>query len=125
MSTPFAQPTLLWDGDCTFCRYAVALARRLDRRGRFAIVPYQEIETATLEAVGLSASRCASALQCVVNGHVFSGAFAANAFARRITWLAPIVIVLERIPLFIAMEAIGYALVAANRGALARFLRLR
>ena len=116
---------LIWDGACTFCRHCVAFARRLDRSHQFVILPYQDIDEATLAGVGLTKAQCASALQCVAGGRVFSGAFAVNAFARRIGWLAPIVIVLERIPLFIAAEAIGYAVVAANRGAIARYLRLR
>ena len=119
------RPTLIWDGDCTFCRHCVAVAHRLDASQQFVIVPYQDIDEAALAAVGLTRAQCASAVQCVIGGHVFSGAFAVNAFARRIGWLAPIVIVLERIPLFIAAEAIGYAIVAANRGAITRYLRLR
>ncbi|MBI2506250.1 MAG: DUF393 domain-containing protein [Candidatus Latescibacteria bacterium] len=33
---------LLWDGDCGFCRRAVAWALARDREGRLAALPYQQ-----------------------------------------------------------------------------------
>ena len=33
--------TLLYDGDCAFCRRCVALLERWDRRGRVRAVPFQ------------------------------------------------------------------------------------
>ena len=33
--------TLIYDGDCSFCRSSVGLLRRWDRRGRLTFVPFQ------------------------------------------------------------------------------------
>ena len=33
--------TLIYDGDCAFCRRCVALLERWDRRGRVRAVPFQ------------------------------------------------------------------------------------
>ena len=37
-----ARPVLLYDGDCRFCRFAARAIARLDRGGRFALLPFDD-----------------------------------------------------------------------------------
>ena len=36
------RPTLLYDGDCRFCRFAARTADRLDRERRIALLPFDD-----------------------------------------------------------------------------------
>ena len=42
-----ARPLLLYDGDCRFCRFAARAIARLDRAGRFALLPFDDPAAAT------------------------------------------------------------------------------
>ena len=66
------RPTLVYDADCGFCTRSALFAKRwLDRRDRFAVRPWQELD---LAAVGLSAADCDEAAQFVTaDGSIRSG----------------------------------------------------
>jgi len=36
------RPTLFYDGECGFCRDAVAVLSRWDREGRIELIPFQD-----------------------------------------------------------------------------------
>ena len=56
-------PLLIFDGDCGFCTTSANFTRRwVDRRGRYALRPWQELD---LAAYGLSEADCISAAQFV------------------------------------------------------------
>ncbi len=117
---------LLWDGECRFCRHAVKLAFRIDRKAKFAIRPHQDFSDEELATVGLTHERCYEALQCVLpSGEVKSGAFAVNAFLRRFRFTAPLGFLAEALPLVLVAEIVAYKLVARNRHWLADRLGMR
>ena len=73
-TTPRApgRATLVYDGDCGFCtRSAHFVKRVVDRRDRYDVRPWQELD---LEAMGLTARQCDEAAQFVgVDASVESG----------------------------------------------------
>jgi predicted DCC family thiol-disulfide oxidoreductase YuxK len=117
---------LLWDGECRFCRHAVKLAFRIDRKATFAIRPHQDFTDAELATVGLTRERCYGALQCVLpSSEVKSGAFAINAFLRRFPSTAPFGFLAEALPLVLVAEIVAYTLIARNRHRLADLFGMR
>jgi len=42
------RPTLLYDGDCRFCRFAARAVDRLDRDRRLALLPFDDVDAASL-----------------------------------------------------------------------------
>ncbi|MGD8699284.1 MAG: DUF393 domain-containing protein [Gemmatimonadales bacterium] len=75
--------TLIYDGDCGFCRRQVALIARWDRAGRLTAIPFQD---ADLERYGVSREDAEQAMQLVgPSGAVWAGATA----ARELAWLLP------------------------------------
>jgi predicted DCC family thiol-disulfide oxidoreductase YuxK len=66
------RPTLVYDADCGFCTTAARFTRRwVDRRGRYDVRPWQELD---LPAVGLSPQDCDEAAQFVTaDGSIRSG----------------------------------------------------
>jgi predicted DCC family thiol-disulfide oxidoreductase YuxK len=66
------RPTLVYDADCGFCTRSALFAKRwVDRRDRFAVRPWQELD---LAAIGLSAADCDEAAQFVTaDGSIRSG----------------------------------------------------
>ncbi len=69
---PPALPILVYDGDCAFCSTSARFARSwVDRRGRYAIDPWQDLDLAEL---GLSEAQCLEAAQFVhASGAVLDG----------------------------------------------------
>jgi len=58
-----ARPLLIFDGDCGFCTTSAAFARRwVDRRGRYDLRPWQELD---LARYGLTEADCLEAAQFV------------------------------------------------------------
>ncbi|MBI4694812.1 MAG: lipase maturation factor family protein [Gammaproteobacteria bacterium] len=105
-------PTLLFDGDCGFCKYWVAYWRLLTGTAvRYA--PYQE---ALAAFPGLTAAQCRAAIWLVLpDGSRHSGADAAFrvlaiAGSPGLAWSY------RYIPLFAALSEAVYRLVAAHRG---------
>jgi len=83
-------PTLIYDGECGFCRDAVAVVQRWDRDRRVRLVPFQDERAVAEFRIPLPA--LAAAMHLVLpSGEVFVGADAAVALARLLPgkgWLA-------------------------------------
>ncbi len=97
------RPTLVYDADCGFCTRSAQFARRwVDRRGRYDVRPWQELD---LAAVGLSPQDCDAAAQFVTaDGSIRSGH---RAVASAVTHGAP------------AWRPLGHLLLAPGVSALA------
>jgi predicted DCC family thiol-disulfide oxidoreductase YuxK len=66
-------PTLIFDGECGFCRHSVELVRRWDRDHRLRYVPFQDESAVARFNIGLPA--LAAAMHLVLpDGRVFAGA---------------------------------------------------
>jgi predicted DCC family thiol-disulfide oxidoreductase YuxK len=65
--------TVLYDRDCGFCRWSVALLLRLDRRGAVRAEPIQGPQGDRLLAGMPTAARLAAAHGVTPDGRVFSG----------------------------------------------------
>src|SRR5205085_434788 len=77
------QATLIYDGECGFCREAADLVRRWDREQRIALVPFQD--QARVAGFGIPLPALAAAMHLVLpppDGRVFAGADAAPAILR-------------------------------------------
>src|SRR5437867_12678884 len=88
------RPTLIYDGECGFCRSSVDLARSWDREHRLDTVPFQDQEL--VAAFGIPLPALAAAMHLVLpDGRVFAGADAAPEILRllRRRWLAAIFLV--------------------------------
>jgi predicted DCC family thiol-disulfide oxidoreductase YuxK len=115
--SPFqrGRDTMLWDGDCDFCRRSKELAQKLDHAG-FVYEPYQSFSDEELKTVRLSRRRCERELKIVTRtGHVFGGAFAINYFLWRQPKLKLLVLLGGAFPLLFLLEVLGYKIVADNR----------
>jgi predicted DCC family thiol-disulfide oxidoreductase YuxK len=86
------RPTLIYDGECGFCRRSVELLRRWDREQRIAVVPFQD--RARVAAFGIPLPALAAAMHLVLpppDGRVLAGADAAPEILRLLPgkrWLA-------------------------------------
>ncbi|MGD2151623.1 MAG: DUF393 domain-containing protein [Gemmatimonadales bacterium] len=81
--------TLIYDGDCRFCRRQVDFLRRWDGRGRIEAVPFQ---TADLERYGIERSAAEEAMHLVApTGGVWRGAAAARELLRLLRCGRPLV----------------------------------
>ena len=88
------RPTLIYDGECGFCRKCVDLVLRRDREHRLEVVPFQDRERVARFGIPLPA--LAAAMHLVLpDGRVFAGADAAPEILRllRKRWLAAIFLV--------------------------------
>ena len=111
-------PTLIYDGECGFCRQAVELIRRWDREQVLRFVPFQDGAAVARFAIGLPA--LAAAMHLVLpDGRVYAGADAAPEVLRLMPgkrWLAP----LFRVPGVLPLARRVYAWIAARRHCLVR-----
>ena len=86
------RPTLIYDGDCGFCRRAVDLLRRWDREQRIALIPFQD--HLRMAAFGIPLPALAAAMHLVLpppDGRVLAGADAVPELLRLLPgkrWLA-------------------------------------
>jgi len=84
------RPTLFYDGECGFCRDAVAVLSRWDREGRIDLIPFQD--AARVAHFGLPLPALAAAMHLVLpDGRVVAGADAVPELARLLPgkrWLA-------------------------------------
>ncbi len=85
-------PTLFYDGECGFCRDAVAVLSRWDREGRIELIPFQD--AARVAQFGLPLPALAAAMHLVLpDGRVVAGADAVPELGRLLpgkrwlTWL--------------------------------------
>ena len=113
-------PTLLYDGDCGFCRRWIAKWTRLTA-GKVDYAPYQEAISAYPQ---VTESQCEEAVQLIMpDGEVFSGAravFKALALGgrfSRLLWLY------EKLPLFGRLTEFFYRFVARHRTLYSKFSR--
>jgi lipase maturation factor 1 len=115
---PPARPTLIYDGECGFCRAAVDRVRRWDRDQRLAMIPLQD--AARVAAFGIPLTALAAAMHLVLpDGRVFAGADAAPELLRLLPgkrWLAW----LWRLPGVAPLARWLYAWIAARRRCLVR-----
>ena len=86
------RPTLIYDGDCGFCRRSVDLLQRWDRDQRIALIPFQD--QARMAAFGIPLPALAAAMHLILpapDGRVLAGADAVPELLRllpRKRWLA-------------------------------------
>ncbi|MFN0085477.1 MAG: thiol-disulfide oxidoreductase DCC family protein [Blastocatellia bacterium] len=107
---------MLFDGDCGICAWSAELVKRMDRKRRFRVEPYQAYEEADLRAYGIDYADCARALQVITRkGRVYGGALGVNYFLwRQFPWTL-LVILIYAVPILFVLELIGYRLVADHR----------
>jgi lipase maturation factor 1 len=112
------RPTLIYDGECGFCRTWVERVRRWDRDHRLATVPFQD--EARVSAFGVALPALAAAMHLVLpDGRVFAGADAAPELLRLLPgkrWLAA----LFQLPGILPVARRGYAAIARRRRCLVR-----
>lgn len=105
-------PTMLFDGDCPFCRHWVEKWRKIGL-GKVVYKPYQQ---ALLEFPQISEKQCQEAVQLILpDGRVLSGAhavFTALAIAGRSRFLLRWY---EQVPFFRRISQAFYRFVAKNR----------
>lgn len=112
------RPTLIYDGECGFCRQSVDVLRRWDREHGLAMVPFQD--QARVAAFGIPLPALAAAMHLVrADGRVFAGADAAPEILRLLPgkrWLSW----LFRIPGALPVARRVYRWVARRRRCLVR-----
>jgi predicted DCC family thiol-disulfide oxidoreductase YuxK len=113
------RPTLVYDGECAFCRWSLAQLLRRDGDERLRIVALQSPEAAELLPHLTPAQRAAAAHLVSADGRVYSGAAVAAPLVQLLGGGARIAAVLR---VLAAPSAWGYRLIAANRGLLSRAL---
>lgn len=112
------RPTLIYDGECEFCRDTVAIVSAWDRDHRLDLVPYQD--EASVVRFGLALPALAGAMHLVLpDGRVYAGADAAPVLLRLLPgkrWLAGVFAVPGVLPLARRV----YAWIARRRRCLVR-----
>lgn len=114
-----SRPTIIYDGECRFCRWSVNRIRRLDRAGAFETLPRQQPGLEQRFPI-LGQSDFNTGLRLMHDdGHVEIGADAVYQIYRR---LPPFHLVawLYRMPILNLFFRFGYALVARYRHHLGR-----
>lgn len=114
----YADPTLIFDGECGMCQQAVAIVKRWDREHVLRFVPFQD-ETAVAR-FGIELPALAAAMHLVLSdGRVYAGADAVPQLLRLFPgkrWLAP----LFWIPGVLPIARRIYAWIARRRHCLVR-----
>jgi predicted DCC family thiol-disulfide oxidoreductase YuxK len=119
------RPTLIYDGECAFCRRWVDLVRRWDRDHRLDLVPFQDQQRVARFGIPLPA--LAAAMHLVLptpDGRVLAGADAAPEILRLLPgrrWLAG----LFRVPGVRPVARRVYAWIARQRHCLVRGYSVR
>ncbi len=117
---------LLFDGDCGICAWSADLGRKIDRRGVFAIEPYQAFDEDSLRVVGLDYGRCSREVQVITrDGNVHAGAFGINYFFWKLFPWTLCVVLVYALPVLLLVEVITYKLIAANRRRISAWLGLK
>jgi len=111
-------PTVIYDGECGFCRQSVELLQRWDREHVLRFVPFQN--AAAVARFGIALPALAAALHLVFpDGRVYAGADAAPELLRLLPgkrWLA----LWFRVPGVLPLARRVYARIAAQRRCLVR-----
>ncbi len=114
------RPTLIYDGDCGFCRRSVDLLQRWDREQRIALIPFQD--QARMAAFGIPLPALAAAMHLILpapDGRVLAGADAVPELLRLLPgkrWLA----LGFRVPGVLPVARRLYAWIARRRHCLVR-----
>lgn len=107
---------ILWDGDCGFCRRAIAWLLSHDRYGHLEATPNQQADI-SLEL----REQCQTAVHVIkANGEILRAGRASLFCLRQTRWHQ-----LARIgewPLVLPFVELGYAIIARNRMLFSRFL---
>lgn len=105
--------TLVFDGRCGVCTRFVHVMKRLDRKQRVTVVPYQK--PGVPASVGLTAEACRKAAWAVTpEGHHHRGAEAVN-LALAVALGNGLPFTLYRLPLIKRVQDRAYDWIAANR----------
>jgi predicted DCC family thiol-disulfide oxidoreductase YuxK len=113
---------LLYDRDCGFCRFSVALVLAWDRRRRLRPVAIQTDEGQRLLAALPPPDRLASAHVVEPGGGVRSGGAVAGPVLRELPGGGPLARLAERMP---RLTDRGYRAVANRRSSLGRLVTAR
>ncbi len=114
------RPTLIYDGDCGFCRRSVDLLQRWDREQRIVLIPFQD--RARIAAFAIPLPALAAAMHLILpppDGRVLAGADAVPELLRLLPgkrWLAWGF----RVPGVLAVARRLYAWIARRRHCLVR-----
>ena len=108
------RPTVLYDHDCGFCRWALSKLLAWDRAGRLRPAPIQSPDGDRLLA-GMSDEERLSSWHLVEDGEVRSGGAAFEPLLRRLPGGAPLAALAGRFP---AATERAYRVVAGRRGAI-------
>ena len=114
---------MLFDGDCGVCTYSAEVARRMDKKGRFRIEPYQAVPEEELKRqFGIDYSDCDKRAYVISRkGRTYGGAFGINYFLlQRFPW-SLLVVLVYAVPVLLLLELIGYRLVVKNRHRISRW----
>ena len=111
---------LFWDGECGFCRKALAWFLRRDTAGKFRAVPYQEAPSPPMTPELYNQS--GRAVQVLTAGGNHYQAGRAVVFCLEEVGWHPHLMGLARHRPFIWLVEAGYWFVARNRNRLYRFL---
>lgn len=110
--------TLIYDGECGFCREAVGLVAMWDRERRLTLIPFQE--QARVAAFRIPLPALAAAMHLVLpDGRVLAGADAAPELLRLLPgkrWMAP----LFAVPGVLPVARRVYSWIARRRRCLVR-----
>jgi predicted DCC family thiol-disulfide oxidoreductase YuxK len=116
-----AQSVLLYDADCSFCRWSLDKILAWDRANRLRPVPIQSAEGSHLLAPVPGDARLDSWHLVRADGRVFSAGAAAQHLARLLPGGRPLAAVFAAFP---GVTERCYQLVVRHRDDLARLLRL-
>lgn len=116
-----AQSVLLYDADCSFCRWSLDRILAWDRANRLRPVPIQSEEGSRLLAPITRDARLDSWHLVGADGRVFSAGAAAEPLARLLPGGRPLAAVFATFP---GVTERCYQLVARHRDDLARLLRI-
>lgn len=116
---------LLFDGDCGVCTRLMETARNLDKKGLFALKPFQAFDERELARHGLSYDDCRRKLQVITEGgRVYGGAFGVNFFCWQYWPWKIFVLLIYLLPPLLLCEIVGYALFARYRRQISQWLGL-
>jgi predicted DCC family thiol-disulfide oxidoreductase YuxK len=110
------QPTLLYDGDCRFCRFVARGIVRLDRHRALAVLPFHDAEAQRLLETVPEMVR-ETTWHLVHDGRSASGGAGLAELVSLLPATRPLAPVLRRLPLTAV-----YDLVARRRGSLGRLV---
>jgi predicted DCC family thiol-disulfide oxidoreductase YuxK len=114
-----ASPTVVYDGECGFCRCTVEWARkRLD--GGVHFVAWQATD---VTALGLTVDACREAVQWVDDARILAGHRAVAMLLRRMRMPWKPIGVLIDLPVVRLASRAGYWVVKSNRSRLVHFCR--